>query len=68
VDRFNAEFLAFRAEMARQTGGEGHAIKKLMELVGLAGGPSRPPTRYVPMAGEQRTRLAELLRERIMTG
>jgi len=54
--------------MEAQTGGEGHAIKKIMELVGLAGGPSRPPTRYVPMSDEQRATLARLLEERIMQG
>jgi dihydrodipicolinate synthase/N-acetylneuraminate lyase len=67
VNEFNAAFGAFRAEMEAQTGGEGHAIKKIMELVGLAGGPSRPPTRYVPMTDEQRTTLSGLLKDRIMT-
>lgn len=68
INEFNADFRAFRAEMEAQTGGEGHAIKKIMELVGLAGGPSRPPTRYVPMSDEQRATLARLLEERIMQG
>ncbi len=67
INEFNAAFRAFRAEMEAQTGGEGHAIKKIMELVGLAGGPSRPPTRYVPMSEQQRTTLSRLLKERIMT-
>jgi len=66
INEFNAAFRAFRAEMEAQTGGEGHAIKKIMELVGLAGGPSRPPTRYVPMTSPQRTTLTHLLKERIM--
>jgi len=68
INEFNAGFREFRAEMEAQTGGEGHAIKKIMELVGLAGGPSRPPTRYVPMTAPQRTTLARLLKERMMQG
>ena len=67
LNEFNAAFYAFRADMEAQTGGEGHAIKKIMELVGLAGGPSRPPTRYVPMSDQQRTLLSRLLAERITT-
>ena len=67
INSFNAEFRAFRREMESQTGGEGHAIKKIMEMVGLAGGPSRPPTRYVPMTEEQRAPLSRLLKDRIMT-
>jgi len=65
LNTFNADFRAFRAVMEAETGGEGHAIKKFMELVGLNGGPSRPPTRHVPMTGEQREKLSALLRERL---
>ena len=65
LNTFNAGFRAFRAEMEAETGGEGHAIKKFMELAGLTGGPSRPPTRYVPMTEEQREKLSGLLRERL---
>ncbi len=67
INEFNAAFRAFRAQMEAQTGGEGHAIKKIMELVGLAGGPSRPPTRYIPMTDDQRATLSRILKERIMT-
>lgn len=66
INVFNAEFRAFRRQMESQTGGEGHAIKKIMEMVGLVGGPSRPPTRYVPMTDAQRESLAQVLRQRIM--
>ncbi len=66
INSFNAAFREFRREMEAQTGGEGHAIKKIMEMVGLVGGPSRPPTRYVPMSEDQRTALAAVLRDRIM--
>jgi len=66
IDSFNIAFREFRAEMEAQTSGEGHAIKQIMELVGLVGGPSRPPTRYVPMTTQQRNDLTRLLKERIM--
>jgi 4-hydroxy-tetrahydrodipicolinate synthase len=66
INRFNAAFAGFRAEMEAQTGGEGHAIKHLMELVGLVGGPSRPPTRHVPLTPRQRETLAALLQERVL--
>jgi len=66
ISGFNVAFQAFRDEMQAQTSGEGHAIKKIMELVGLTGGPSRPPTRYIPMTDQQRTTLSGLLRERIV--
>ena len=65
INQFNAGFRAFRGEMEAETGGEGHAIKKFMELVGLVGGPSRPPTRYVPMTDAQREKLAALLKDRV---
>ena len=65
IDSFNTDFREFRAQMEAQTSGEGHAIKQIMELVGLVGGPSRPPTRYVPMTEQQRESLTRLLRERI---
>lgn len=65
INEFNAAFSAFRLEMEAKTGGEGHAIKKIMELVGLVGGPSRPPTRHVPMTEQQRQTLSQLLKERI---
>lgn len=68
INSFNSAFREFRAEMEAQTGGEGHAIKKIMELVGLVGGPSRPPTRYVPMTQQQRRTLSPLLKDRIMAG
>lgn len=66
INTFNAAFRAFRAEMESLTGGEGHAIKKIMELVGLVGGPSRPPTRYVPLTEQQRATLSVALKGRIM--
>ena len=65
IDEFGAAWWGFREEMEAQTSGEGHAIKKVMEIVGLVGGPSRPPTRYVPMTEEQRRTLGRLLKERI---
>ena len=68
IDAFNSAFREFRAEMEAQTSGEGHAIKQIMELVGLVGGPSRPPTRYVPMTARQSESLSRLLKDRIMAG
>ena len=65
LTEFNAAWRRFRTEMEDQTSGEGHAIKKVMEIVGLVGGPSRPPTRYVPLTEQQRETLAQLLKERI---
>ena len=65
ITGFNATFRAFRAEMEVRTSGEAHAIKKIMGLVGLTGGPSRPPTHYIPMTDQQRATLSGLLREGI---
>ena len=66
INRFNAAFAEFRAEMESQTSGEGHAIKHIMELVGLVGGPSRPPTRQMSLTPEQRETLRTLLQDRVL--
>ena len=66
INRFNAAFAEFRSEMESQTSGEGHAIKHIMELVGLVGGPSRPPTRQMSLTPEQREALGALLQERVL--
>ena len=65
ITGFNVAFQAFRDEMEAQASGDGHVIKKVMELVGLTGGPSRPPTPYIPMTDQQRATLSDLFRERI---
>lgn len=53
------QWVDFRGKMARETGGEANVVKAACDLVGLAGGPVRPPTR--PMGDEQRAELRELL-------
>jgi 4-hydroxy-tetrahydrodipicolinate synthase len=43
-------------DVGRFTGGEGHLDKLGLELVGLSGGPTRPPTRPLPPVFRERLR------------
>ena len=63
VRAFNAKFMAFRHALEKESGGEGNAVKLAMDLSGLRGGPSRPPTRSHAVTPGQRDRLRAHLAE-----
>jgi 4-hydroxy-tetrahydrodipicolinate synthase len=44
VDKLNWPFYDFRVKIGSRKGGESHVIKAAMDLAGLVGGPTRPPT------------------------
>ena len=44
LDQLNTPFYEFRVKIGARKGGEAHVIKAAMDIVGLAGGTTRPPT------------------------
>jgi len=44
IAKLNTPFYDFRVKIGSRKGGEAHVIKGAMDLVGLRGGPTRPPT------------------------
>jgi 4-hydroxy-tetrahydrodipicolinate synthase len=58
VNRFLLPYYEIITAIGEFTGGEGHIDKLALELVGLPGGPTRPPTR--PLPAEFRGRLRRL--------
>lgn len=61
IDKLNWPFYNFRVKIGSRKGGESHVIKAAMDLAGLAGGPTRPPTR--PLGDEEREELREILQK-----
>ncbi len=59
ISRLNWPFYDFRARIGARKGGEAHVIKAAMDLAGLAGGPTRPPT--APLSPAERAELKEIL-------
>ena len=44
IEKLNWPFYDFRVKIGSRKGGESHVIKAAMDLAGLVGGPTRPPT------------------------
>ncbi len=61
TDRVLLPYYEIVYDIAQFTGGEGHIDKIALELIGLPGGPNRPPTR--PLPAEFRERLHRLFIE-----
>ena len=56
VDLLLLPFYDINRDIGQFTGGEGHIDKLALELVGLPGGTTRPPTRPLPPVFRQRLR------------
>jgi 4-hydroxy-tetrahydrodipicolinate synthase len=61
IDTLNWPFYDFRVKIGSRKGGEAHVIKAALDIAGLAGGPTRPPTASLDDA--EREELKSLLSE-----
>jgi hypothetical protein len=71
IMRVASPFYALWTEMQRYTAGDGYLDKLCLELIGLPGGPSRPPTRDLREPFRNKARQMMLLKAgvpRVSTG
>ncbi len=59
LDRLNRPFYDFRVKVSSRKGGEAHVIKAALDLAGLVGGSTRPPT--APLDEAEREGLRKIL-------